>query len=157
MSFINKIIISITALILSFIAGWVFCYKFKEPKVVTIIQKEIEYNTIKKDPYKIPYTESMEDLNCFYNSFPTLEIKNIGGDEYIQTASLCERKWHRQTTIRQRDSPHNMVIAGLFFDSEMRLGFKTEYYRFYGKFGFGGGLSFTQGYGQINGGLLFLW
>jgi len=153
-----KILKNSIALILAFGLGWGLCIQFTEPKEVKITEKEIVTNTIVKDPHKIPYEEAMSDLNCFYTGFPTLKIDHLQGDEYLQAASLCERKWQRQTTIKSVSKTYqNMVIAGAFFDSEMRLGFKTEYYRFYGRMGFGGGLSISQDYGSLNGGIAFRW
>jgi hypothetical protein len=125
---------------------------------VKVYQDKIITNTITKNVNDMTCEDAKSDLQCFFTGFPTLEIKHLEGDEYIQSASLCARQWHRQTTIKSVSKKYrNMIIAGAFFDSEMRLGFKSEYYRFYGRFGFGGGLSITQGYGQIQGGLAWLW
>lgn len=154
----KNIIFKISIPVLTFIAGWVFCYSCMEPEKVIIYQDKIVTNTITKNVKDMSCEEAKADLYCFYTGFPTLEIKNAGGDEYIQSASLCERKWSRQTTIKTISRQYrNMIIAGAFFDSEMRLGAKAEYYRFYGNFGFGGGLAWTQGYGVLNGGLAWRW
>ena len=140
-----KTVLNIIAFVLAFGLGWGLCLQFSEPVEVKITEKEVVTNTIVKDPHKIPYEEAMSDLNCFYTGFPTLAINHMGKDEYLMTASLCERKWQRQTTIKSVSKTYqNMIIAGAFFDSEMRLGIRSEYYRFYGRFGFGGGLSYTR-------------
>lgn len=154
----KKIGLYLSSLIIAFTVGWILSYYLREPEIVTIYEKPIIANTIDKDPYKIPYSEAMSDLNCFYTGFPTLTINHIEGDEYLQSASLCERKWQRQTTIKSVSKQYNhMVIAGLFFDSEMRLGFQGQYYRMFGRFGFGGGLAWTQGYGSVSAGVVLGW
>ena len=146
------------ALIISFIAGYRISYYIRDPKIVTVYQDKIITNTITKNVNDMSCEEAKADLFCFYTGFPTLAINHIEGDEYLQSASLCERKWSRQTTIESVSKAYrNMVIAGVFFDSQMRLGFQSQYYRFYGRFGIGGGLAWTQGYGQINGGIAFVW
>jgi hypothetical protein len=153
-----KTVLNMIALILVFGLGWGLCLRFTEPVEVKITEKEVVTNTIVKDPHKIPYEEAMADLYCFYTGFPTLAINHTGKDEYLMTASLCERRWQKQVSIETiRKQYQNMIIAGAFFDSEMRLGVRTEYYRFYGRFGFGGGLSLAQGYGSLSGGVAFRW
>jgi hypothetical protein len=154
----KKILSFITPMLITFVLGWVLSYHFREPKTVIVYQDKIITNTITKNVNDMSCEEAKSDLYCFYTGFPTLEIDNIGEDEYIQTASLCERKWQRQTTIKSVSKQFkNMVIASTFFDSEMRIGAKAEYYRFFGRFGVGGGLSITQGYGSINGGVAWQW
>lgn len=154
----KNILIKISSLILAFIIGWILSYYLREPKKVIVIQKEIEYNTITKNIKDMSCEEAKEDLFCFYTGFPTLEIKHLQGDEYLQSASLCERKWSRQTTIKSVSKQfRNIAIAGLFFDSEMRLGVQGQYYRMFGNFGIGGGLSWTQGYGSVSAGVALGW
>lgn len=127
-----------------------------DPEPGTITQGPIQYNTIAKDPYKMPLEDLQNDLQCFYNGFPLLGIQSTGGDEYMLSASLCERKWQRLVNIRPRDSP-NVIIVGTFIDSQLRIGGKVDYYRFYGKFGFGGGVMASNGYINLNGGVAYKW
>lgn len=155
---IKKILSFSIPMLITFVLGFIVCDLFREPKTVVVYQDKIITNTITKNVNDMSCEEAKADLYCFYTGFPTLSINHLQGDEYLQTASLCERKWQRQTTIKSvSKSYRNMIIAGLFFDSGMRLGFKTEYYRFYGRFGFGGGLAWSQGYGFLNGGVVFRW
>lgn len=148
----------ILPLIITFILGFIVCDLFKKPKEVIIYQDKIVTNTITKNVKDMSCEEAKEDLYCFYTGFPTLEINHVGGDEYLQSASLCERKWSRQTTIKTISKQfQNIIIAGLFFNSEMRLGFQGQYYRMFGSFGIGGGLQWTQGYGSISAGLMYGW
>jgi hypothetical protein len=145
-------------IIISFILGWIACFNFIEPKTVTVYQDKIITNTITKNIKDMSYEEAKADLYCFYTGFPSLKIDHIGGEEYLQSASLCEREWSRQTTIKSIYKQYkNMIIGGIFVDSQMRTGLNAQYYRFYGRMGFGGGLSFGQGYEQLNGGVAWLW
>ena len=135
------------------IAFYVWLAGDPEPGKITL--GPVEYNTIKKDPYKMTLDDIQSDLQCFYNGFPLLDMIQAGGDNYMLSASLCERKWQRLVNIRPRDSPRNLIIIGSFVDSELHIGGKVEYYRFYGNFGIGGGLAAADKYIQGNIGVAY--
>ena len=154
----KKIFISIIVLIITFFAGWLASYQFRDPEVVTITQDKIITQVIEKDVSQMSINELQSALDCFYKDLPILSVNHMSGDEYLLSAALCERKWHRNVEIKVRSPAYkNIISTGLFLDSELRTGFYSNYYRLFGRVGFGGGIEFTSGYGQIKIGGVWLW
>jgi len=146
------------SLILAFIAGGVTSFIYKEPRVVTIKEYDLKYNTITKNINDISCKEAKEDLYCFYTGFPTLSIKHLQDEEYILSSSLCERQWHKRVDINVITKRYrNMIIGGVMLDNSLNRGLNVQYYRFFGRMGVGGGVSMSQGSGQITGGVAWLW
>jgi len=133
------------------------CRKWFAPDPVEIKTTEIKYNTVLKDTSKMQVSELQAELDCYYTGFPQLDIKKGGGNDYVLTASLCERKWQTIATIRPRDSPRNLVIAGPLITIRGTPGVWAQYYRLFGKFGLGGGVSLYQENIIAQGGLLYMW
>lgn len=153
----NKLFIFVT-LILAFIAGWVSSFYYKDPRIVTIKEYDIKYNTITKNIDSMSCQDAKDDLYCFYTGIPLLGIKYIDNDEYELSASLCERQWKRKVDINvATNKPRNMIIGGIMLDNSLNIGVNVQYYRFIGRMGVGGGLSMSQGSSQIQGGIAWLW
>ena len=117
----------------------------------------VESNIINKDPYRMTLEELQSDADCLYTGFPDIDIQSVGKDDYMLSASLCDRKWQRLVNIRPRDSPKNIVFGGVFLDSRLRTGAWGQYYRLYGNIGFGGGVSLCRDYTIVQGGVALVW
>jgi hypothetical protein len=157
----NKLKLSLFLIYSILLAGAAFSlaeYLRTDPHDPVITDKTpIESNQIAKNPEIMPLKDIQADLQCFYTGFPALDIQSVGKDDYMLSASLCDRRWQKVVNIKARDSPHNMIIGGPFIDSEFRLGAWVQYYRLYGRFGLGGGISLCQGYMQAQGGVAWMW
>ena len=82
--------------------------------------------------------EIEKDLECYHSADPDLGIKHIQEDEYELYASLCEREWKRKTKIQIPVKQYkNLVIGGLFYDTNLKPGIYSHYYRMYDRFGIG--------------------
>ena len=153
----KKLLLIVIAFVI-FASGWIASYQFRDPEVVTITQDKIITQVIEKDVSQMSINELQSALDCFYKDLPVLSVNHMSGDEYLLSAALCERKWHRNVEIKVRSPAYrNIAAAGLFLDSELRTGFYSNYYRLFGRFGFGGGIEFTSGYGQVKVGGVWLW
>lgn len=129
-----------------------------DPKGPVITDKTpVESNVIQKNPYDMRLADLQADAQCLYTGFPDLGIQSVGKDDYMLTASLCERRWQKLVNIKPRDSPRNMVIGGPFIDTRLRTGAWAQYYKLYGNFGFGGGVLLCRDYAVIQGGVAWLW
>jgi len=129
-----------------------------DPKGPIITDKTpIEYNTVNRDIYTMSTQDIQNDLQCFYTGFPQLDIHSVGNSDYVLTASLCERKWQKVVNIRPRDSPRNIIIGGPFIDNSLRSGAWAQYYKLYGRIGFGGGLLLCRDYAVVQGGIAWMW
>lgn len=157
----SKIKLSIFILYSMLLAGGVFSlaeYLREDPREPVITDKTpIESNVVQKNPYDMKIEDLQADALCLYTGFPSLGIQSIGKDDYMLTASLCERRWQKVVNIKARDSPRNMIIGGPFIDTRLRYGAWAQYYKLYGNFGFGGGVSLCRDYAQIQGGVAWLW
>lgn len=117
----------------------------------------VQSNIIERDPYKLPPDICSNELNCYYTANPLIDIKSVGSNDYMLSASLCERRWQKLVNIKPRDSPRNMIIVGPYIDKDLRVGAWGQYYRLYGSVGFGGGFVLSQGYAAAQGGLMYMW
>lgn len=152
----KKIMFYVVSLVIAFCLGGIITYKNMTPEKVIITEEKIKYNTISKKVESMPMDELRFDLNCFYSGIPALSVKYVDGDEYLMSAELCQRKWNRKVSIKIPSKDYrNLIIGGLFFDSNLRLGANAQYYRMYGSFGIGGGVSITQSYGSVQTGIAF--
>jgi len=133
-------------------------YLRADPREPVITDKTpVESNQIAKNPEIMPVKDMQADLQCFYTGFPALDIQSVGKDDYMLTASLCERRWQKVVNIKARDSPKNMIIGGPFIDTSLRTGAWAQYYRLYGRIGFGGGVLLCRDYSVIQGGVAWIW
>lgn len=154
----KKLLFVIIALIISFFSGWIASYQFRDSHVITITQDKIITQVIEKDVSRMSTNELQSALDRFYKDLPALSINHTEGNKYLLSAALCDRKWHRNIKIKIRSPTYrNIVLTGLFYDSEMKVGIYSDYYRLFGRFGVGGGFSLTAGYGQIKIGGIWLW
>jgi hypothetical protein len=114
-----------------FIAGAAFSlanYLIVDPHGPVVTDKTpIESNVVQKNPYTMPMEYVQNDLQCFYTGFPALDIQSVGKDDYMLSASLCERRWQKVVNIKARDSPRNMVIGGVSIDTGLRTGAWAQY------------------------------
>lgn len=148
----KKIIAFIICVLLAFIVGWITALKCNPPLPPTVIEKEvIKYNKITKK-----VSAECPELECYYTAVPGLDITFLQDDEYQLDASLCERKWNRKIRIGYQQYK-NIIIGGLSYDMELRPGGNVQYYRMFGRVGFGGGISAASGYGNLQAGMLFQW
>jgi hypothetical protein len=144
--------------VIAFGLGWILSYKFRTPTEVVITKDKIVANTINKNIGNMTDEEKVKDLQCFYTATPGLDIRHIQDDEYDLTAYLCEREWSRKVKIETIAKQYrNLIILNTFFDSNFKIGLNTQYYKMFGRFGVGGGVSFTQGYAAIQAGVLMQW
>jgi len=118
---------------------------------------KIEYNTIYRDVNTMSSQDMQNNLQCFYTGFPQLDIQSVGNSDYVLSASLCERKWQKVVNIRPRDSPRNIIMGGPFIDNSLRSGAWAQYYKLYGRIGFGGGVLLCRDYVVVQGGVAWLW
>lgn len=127
----------------------------QEPVVIT--RDEVRYNTIERDPGKLAPDQVRQELQCYYTSEPLLDIDYNTDGEYTLKAGLCDREWSRKVSIRPRDSPRNMVIAGPLISIRGGVGAWGQYYRLYGRFGIGGGVSLCRDSALAQAGVLWMW
>ena len=108
-----------------------------QPDPVVITKTETKYNTIYRDANSM----TPEEKQCYYTGIPTLDIAKGNGYEYVLSAGLCERKWQKvvKITPSARDSPNNLVTAGLIINNQGATGGQVQYYRLFGPVGIGGG------------------
>lgn len=151
-----KFLIILYSLVLACLVVFI-CRKWFAPDPVEIKTTEVKYNTIIKDTSKMQVSELQAELDCYYTATPYLDIKKGGGNDYVLSASLCEREWQKVATIRPRDPPKNMIIVGSLITMQGVPGAWAQYYRLFGKFGFGGGVSVCQNYAQAQAGILWMW
>ena len=145
------------ALIITFSLGWILSWHFREPKKAEIIPGKVIYNTIPV-PIHLTEAEARQELTCYDLMAPTLGIKQISDDKYELNASLCKREWHEEVSIKIRTPEYNnLIIAGVFYDSQLHPGFYTQYYRMFGRFGIGGGVNIALGYIAVNAGVAYKW
>lgn len=148
----------IAAILLSFAIGYGLCYYFQEPRIVTITQTEIVTNTIARNISDMSVEQLRKEIECYYTSPPLLDIKYLSGDNFLLSAELCERKWQKHANIKIPAKKYSHLVAGgIFFDSEMNPGVYSQYYKLYGRIGFGGGIAFSPGYLQVMAGGVILW
>jgi hypothetical protein len=133
------------------------CRKCLMPDPVVIKTTETKYNTVYKDTSKMQVYELQAELDCYYHATPELDIKKGGGNDYVLSASLCEREWQKIATVRPREPPRNMIITGPLISTRGGVGAWAQYYRLYGQFGFGGGISLCQDSAQAQAGVLWMW
>jgi len=158
MSKIKLSIFIVYSILLAGAAYSLAIYLHTDPRETVITDKTpVKSNVIKKDPYKMRIEDLQADAQCLYSGFPDLGIQSIGKGDYMLTASLCERRWQKVVNIKARDSPRNMIIGGPFIDTRLRSGAWVQYYKLYGNFGFGGGVSLCRDYAQVQGGVAWLW
>lgn len=134
-------------------------YFIDPPGDPVISQGGIKTQIIYRDVNSMPDNAIRDGLNSYYTAPPELDIQFIDGNEYLLTAGLCERKWQKTAKIesRSRDSPRNLVVGGVFVDSRLRAGAWGQYYKLYGKVGFGGGVSLCRDYTIVQVAILWMW
>jgi hypothetical protein len=117
----------------------------------------VQSNIIERDYSSLDLQICKADLTRYDTETPYIDIQSAGNGDYMLKASLCERRWQKLVNIKPRDSPRNMTIAGPYIDTSLRVGAWGQYYRLYGKFGLGGGFMLSQGFGALQGGVLYMW
>jgi hypothetical protein len=152
----NNIIKYATICSICFGIGFVTAWKALEHEKIVIVKEEINAPNIKKDLSKMTVDEKNTDLTHFYTDKPELDIKNIGGDDYLLTSGLYLRKWDRKVTIKI-ERPKNLVIINGIIDSKLNYGGMAQYYRMIGRYGLGGCVGIIQSQAFVGLGVAFQW
>jgi len=133
-------------------------YLRADPQGSVITDKTpVEFNIIERDVYSMPLDDLQNNVQCLYTGFPGLDIVSVGKSDYMLSASLCERRWQKVVTIKARDSPRNIIMGGPFIDNSLRSGAWAQYYKLYGRIGFGGGVLLCRDYAVVHGGVAWMW
>ena len=135
-------------------SGYITSYKFGGHDKPIIKEGAIVYTTVGKDVYKMTDGEKNTDLTHFYADKPTLDIVHNSGDDYTMTAGLYLRTWSRPVTITT-EKPRNMVIGSVIFNTKLSAGAMVQYYRMFGRMGFGGGIGVTLTDQFLSGGMVY--
>lgn len=140
------------------VAGVILLMRYiGKPEPAVITKGRVEYNTIERDPGKLPPDQVRQELSCYYTAEPLLDIDYNNDYEYTLKAGLCDREWSRKVQIRPRDSPRNMVIVSGLINTRLVPGASVQYYKLYGKVGFGGGVSLCRDSALAQAGVLWMW
>jgi hypothetical protein len=147
-------VITFIALLIAFAAGWLVHEIFREPRA-RIVKEPLQYNTVYRNYAALSHDDCTAIVKCFSESVPELDIDTEGGDSYLLTAGLCDRKWSRKVKIRSPAYRNIIYIAATYRyqESEFITGITASYIRKYSRIGFGGGMTIDQRSAGIHAGL----
>jgi hypothetical protein len=158
MNKVKTVIFILYSVILAAAAFFLAGYLRADPQGVVITDKTpVEFNIIERDVRSMSLDDLQNDAQCLYTGFPGLDIVSVGNRDYMLSASLCERRWQKVVTIKARDSPRNIIMGGPFIDNSLRSGAWAQYYKLYGRVGFGGGVLLCRDYAVVQGGVAWMW